>query len=130
MDYGAIATAGAGGVVTLSGQAVLAWIKGKVATAKHVSSLEVDVEKHRDALTFDLLNAAREEVAAARHEAVELRHLQSRLHHFDEALEHIHALLEARLAGLDGDLAERQARAFLVKIKRYAESHAHEAKHS
>lgn len=74
------------------------------------------MDMHRDRLTFELLDAARAEVAAARAEGAELRSLQSRLRHFEEAIEHIVALLEASELGSGLDVAERHARVFLARI--------------
>jgi len=120
-DLSILSAAGLGGGVTLVGQGVVAWIRGRLAAAQNRDTLDAGVEQHRDRLTFDLLQAAREEVALARKEAQELRYLQSRLHHFDEAIERIVALLSAQPNAPDYKVAERQAHAFLARMKRIQE---------
>lgn len=106
---------GSGGV--LIAQHAFGWLKAR-------SRANADVDKHRDGLTIQMLQIAREEVAgvrlelaAAKDEADELRGLQSRLAHFEEALDHIHALLNAEGAE-EERAAERRARAFLNRMRR------------
>lgn len=81
------------------------------------------IEMHRDDLTFDLLKAAREEIAGARIEMVTLRDevktlraLEQHFYHFQQALEHLEAVLysgpEKRIQN------ERAAKAFLQRMKR------------
>ena len=117
MDYSAIIAAVAGGGVTLLGRGVATSIRQRGTARSRAIEAEANLDQHRDKLTFDLLQAAREEVAAARSEANELRSLQTRLRHFDEALEHIEALLAATMAGEGWEIAARHARAFLARIR-------------
>ena len=73
------------------------------------------LEKHRDGLTFQLLEAARFELSEMRKELTQLRPLEAHLFHLQQALEHIDALLTA-----DPDerpSAERNARAFLRRMR-------------
>lgn len=117
MDYSAIIAAVAGATVTLTWQGVTASFRQRSTAQSRAVEAEANLDQHRDKLTFDLLQAAREEVAAARSEANELRGLQTRLRHFDEALEHIEALLAATTTGDGWEIAARHARAFLARIQ-------------
>lgn len=117
MDYSAILAAVAGGVVTLIGQGAATAVRQRGASKRHQSTASMNLDQHRDKLTFELLQAARDEVAAARAEATELRQLQSRLRHFDEALEHIEALLAATLDSGTWESAARHARSFLKRME-------------
>lgn len=86
------------------------------------------MEIHKDDLTFELLKAAREEVAVARvemntlrDEVQTLRALEKHFYHFQQALDHLDAVLyaptpEARAA------AERTAKAFVTRMKRLNEA--------
>ncbi len=121
MEFASVYAAMGGGAVTWAGQSIVAAIKARNDISKHETTTARQIDQHRDKLTFDLLQAAREEVAAARREAGELRILQARLYHFDEALEHISALLEAQRSGEGGALAARQARLFLARIRQFKE---------
>lgn len=83
--------------------------KGHIAT-------DAILEQHRDGLTFQLLDAARAELAGMRQEVEKLRPMESHLYHLQQALEHIEALLS-----VDPDvkaIAERNARAFLNRMRR------------
>lgn len=93
-------TAAGGSVVTLIGQALIAWVKGGS-----------DADQHREKLTFELLEAAREEVKLARQEVAELRPVAARLAHFEEALDHIEALRYG------GEVARRAATIFLRRFR-------------
>lgn len=85
------------------------------------------LEMHRDGLTLDLIQNARDEMDLARKEAVhlreEVRNLRSMEDHFfrfQQALDHLEALLfpendEAR------KIAERNARAFLTRMRKVKE---------
>lgn len=89
----------------------------RLKSIDHKVELEVDatIEKHRDGLTFQLLDAARLEISQMRNEVEKLRPMESHLYHLQQALEHIDALLHP-----DPDLrlvAERNARAFLSRVK-------------
>lgn len=85
----------------------------------HIDSDAV-LEKHRDGLTFQLLDAARQELSMMRTEVDKLRPMESHLYHLQQALEHIEALLS-----VDPDVravAERNARAFLNRMRRMDEA--------
>ena len=86
------------------------------------------LEIHRDELTFELLQSARNEMAAARVEVDDLRDevrklraMERHFYHFQQSLDHLEALLfsnttEAR------STAERNARAFLTRMRRLNEA--------
>lgn len=86
------------------------------------------LEIHRDELTFELLQNARQEMSAARVEVEDLRDevrklraMEQHFYHFQQALDHLEALLfpettEARAT------AERNARAFLGRMRRLNEA--------
>jgi hypothetical protein len=84
-------------------------------------SADLKIEEHRDGLTFDLLSAARTEVAALRQEVERLRPLDKHLQDFETALEHIEALMSP-MNSADRRAAERSARAFLNRIRRLQEA--------
>lgn len=109
-------TVAGGGALTLGGQYVIAWMKGR--DVRHVADREADakLEEHRDSLTFDLLNAAREELTAFRQEVSSLRPLQARVAHLEEALDHLHALLHAD-SDAEWEAAERRAKGFLKRMR-------------
>lgn len=105
-----------GGGTTVFAQAIGGWWNGRAADHRSQRDTEVKLEEHRDSLTFDLLKAAREEMAALRSEASSLRPLMLHAAHLEEALDHLYALLHAdgsteRLA------AERRAKAFLRRMR-------------
>lgn len=86
------------------------------------------LEIHRDGLTLNLLQSARDEMNQAREEAVHLREevrslraMEDHFYRFQQALDHLEALLfpdspEARV------IAERNARAFLVRMRKLKET--------
>lgn len=86
------------------------------------------LEIHRDGLTLNLLQSARDEMNQAREEADHLREevrslraMEDHFYRFQQALDHLEALLfpdspEARV------LAERNARAFLVRMRKLKET--------
>lgn len=86
------------------------------------------IEIHRDELTFELLQNARQEMSSARIEVEDLRDevrklrsMEQHFYHFQQSLDHIEALLfpdthEARAN------AERNARAFLNRMRRLNEA--------
>ena len=123
-----IPAVGAGSVVTWAGNALFQWMKFRGERNRSHIEVEANLEKHRDRLTFDLLDAARaealalrSEVAIARSEAADLRPLQIRLAHFEEALDHITAMLNAE-GEEEKKAAARRARAFLNRMRRLAEA--------
>jgi hypothetical protein len=110
--------AGAGG---WGGSVINQWFKTRSSRYSTDRSTDVKLEEHRDGLTFQLLEAARVEVAELRVEVHRLRPMEHHLLHFDEALRHLEELLFA-----DGDealaIAKRNARAFLNRVKRMREA--------
>jgi hypothetical protein len=82
---------------------------------------DLDLEVHRDGLTFELLEAARKEIASLRVEVERSRINEDHIRHFDEALQHIEGLLLAENAG-ERKAAERGARAFLNRMRRMQEA--------
>lgn len=115
------------GISAISGGGLLALFQGVTGwaekrreghLAKQSAQQENDarLEEHRDKLTFDLLTAARSEMAALREEVATLRPINARIAHLEEALDHIHALLNA-----EGDLemrsARRRAKAYLRRMR-------------
>lgn len=111
------------------------WTQAWLYRRKHADEASVAqigqherLEIHRDELTFELLNNARAEMQSARVEVDELRDevrklrsLENHFYHFEQSLEHLEALLSA-----DNDvaraLAERNARAFLNRMRRLQEA--------
>ncbi len=97
---------------TLGARALTGWLRA----ARGDRAVGAKLEEHRDHLTFELLDAAREEVTAVRKDMAEYRQMNTRVAHMEEALDHLHALLHA-----DGDserqAAERRARAFLRRMR-------------
>src|SRR5690606_16832963 len=82
---------------------------------------DLDLEIHRDGLTFELLEAARKELASLRVEVERSRVSESHIRHFDEAIQHIEMLLLAENSG-ERMTAEREARAFLNRMRRMQEA--------
>jgi hypothetical protein len=90
------------------------------------------LEIHRDGLTLNLLQSARDEMNQAREEADHLREevrslraMEDHFYRFQQALDHLEALLfpdspEARV------LAERNARAFLSRMRKLKEEPTNE----
>lgn len=82
------------------------------------------LEIHRDELTFELLQNARQEMASARVEVDDLRDevrklraMEQHFYHFQQSLDHLEALLFAETADARST-AERNARAFLARMRR------------
>lgn len=112
--------------------AIIAWITSYFAhrEKKHVQIGEQAgrMEIHRDDLTLQIIRSGREELTLARVEMDDLREeirklrgMESHFYHFQQSLDHLEALLtadtdEARIA------AERNARAFLQRMRRLAEA--------
>lgn len=105
-----------GGGSTVFAQAISGWWTGRREDRRSQRDTDIQLEEHRDNLTFDLLKAAREEMSALRAEAASLRPLALHVAHLEEALDHLYALLHA-----EGDLervaAERRARGFLKRMR-------------
>ncbi|MEG3152987.1 hypothetical protein U1769_24100 [Sphingomonas sp. ZT3P38] len=98
-----------------------AWLKTRGDRHQFDRTADAKLEEHRDALTFQLLEAARAEVAQARMEVAQLRPLEQHLYHFQQALEHIEAMLSATDPAERGS-AERNARAFLNRMRRLSDA--------
>lgn len=87
------------------------------------STAEVEREKNRDNLTFELIETARVEIHQLRTELARLRPLEGHLVHFDEALLHMERLLGAAHMGEDErQQVERDARAFVNRMRRVREA--------
>jgi len=101
-----------------------AWLYREKRAQQKLDS-HAKVEIHRDELTFELLASARQEMASARVEVEDLRDevrklraMEQHFYHFQQALDHLEALLFSD----DRDTAERNARAFLNRMKRLNEA--------
>lgn len=86
------------------------------------------LEIHRDELTFELLQNARIEMSGARvemddlrDEVRKLRSLEQHVYHFQQSLDHLEALLFAETIDARS-IAERNARAFLTRMRRLNEA--------
>lgn len=86
------------------------------------------LEIHRDELTFELLQNARQEMASARVEVDDLRDevrklraMEQHFYHFQQSLDHLEALLFAETTDARST-AERNARAFLTRMRRLNEA--------
>jgi hypothetical protein len=107
------------GVVGWFGKAYLENQKLEAEKDKSHLDQEMSIERHRDGLTFQLLDAARAELSQMKSEVQKLRPMEYHLYHLQQALEHIEALLSD-----DPDervVAERNARAFLRRMRSYEE---------
>lgn len=112
--------------------AVVSWFGAMYANREKIKKQKVQnadrLEIHRDELTFQLLQNARQEMASARIEVEDLRDevrklrsMENHFFHFQQSLDHLEALLfpeseEVRIA------AERNARAFLARMRRLNEA--------
>jgi hypothetical protein len=102
----ALGLAAGGGLLTWAGQWLIELFKSRDK-----------VEEHRDGLTFELLDAARSELKGMRDEVSKLRPMEAHLYHLQQALEHIDALLAAAVDQGGLIIAERNARAFLKRMR-------------
>lgn len=117
IDMFPLATAAlSGGGMALLGQWGAEWVKGRHAADQTSRTIDAQLEEHRDNLTFDLLKAAREEVAAMRHEVAAMRADGVNTLHFEEALDHLDALLNS-INDAERNAAERRARAFMRRMR-------------
>ena len=105
-----------GGAITWVGTFSVEWLKQRGTSGQKAVDNQLDLEKHRDNLTFQLLEAARTEISALRVELTRLRPMEGHLIHFEEALLHIEALLTAA-EGEAREIAERNARLFLGRMR-------------
>jgi hypothetical protein len=108
--------------------AIVSWFSSKIANRKKAKKEAIEnadrLEVHRDELTFQLIASARQEMSAARvevddlrEEVKKLRAMENHFYHFQQSLEHLEALLMADTPEARA-LAERNARAFLNRMKR------------
>ena len=112
--------------------AVVAWfgnsLKHRLELKKVEFSHEESIDKHKDDLTFQLITsahndvkAARSEVEGLREEIKSLRSLEQHFYHFQQAIEHLEAITYA--PGMaERKVAERNAKAFLVRMRRLTEA--------
>ncbi|WP_294357174.1 hypothetical protein [uncultured Sphingomonas sp.] len=114
---GALVASGALGWV---GNAFVEWWKNRGVAAEARTAAEVDLEQHRDGLTFQLLAACRSEIAALTTQIDRLRPMEAAFYDLQQALEHMDALLVTPAA--DRASVERNARAFLNRMRRNAEA--------
>lgn len=114
---GALVASGALGWV---GNAAVEWWKNRGVATEARTAAEVDLEQHRDGLTFQLLAASRSEIAALTAQVDRLRPMEASLYDLQQAMEHIEALLNTPAA--DRASVERNARAFLNRMRRNAEA--------
>lgn len=119
-------------VVPCVASAALGWVS-QVVIFKRSEGVKKDeqidrLEIHRDELTFELLENARAEMTilrteleAMRKETNTLRKLERHIYHFQQSLDHLEALLAATTED-ERALAERNARAFLNRMRRLADA--------
>lgn len=117
--WGALQAGGMLGALALASKFYIDRRKLQQQALKDGRQADLDLESHRDSLTFELLEAARSEVAALREERRRLS--EQHIRHFEDALSHIEALLLAE-GNEERATAERQARAFLNRMRRIADA--------
>lgn len=105
-----------GGAVVWLWQSYASWSQSKSDQTAASKASDLAAEEHRDALTFELLQAARTEVAQMREEISMLRPLQRYVIHLEQALTHIQNIIEAPTPEMK-KLAEDSARLFLERIR-------------
>lgn len=113
-----------GGILGLLALAIGLYVDRRrlqVAAKANDRKADLDLEVHRDGLTFQLLETARAELAILRVEVERLRPNEEHLHHFEMALQHIEALLLAE-SEAERMAAERGAKAFLNRMRRMQEA--------
>lgn len=98
--------------------------KARKEAVQHADRLEV----HRDDLTLQIIRTGREELAFARIEVEDLRDevrklrsMEHHFYHFQQSLDHLEALLTAETLEAR-EAAERNAKAFLTRMKRLTEA--------
>lgn len=111
----------ASGIGGWFGNALLQWFRSREERHNANRQADVKLEEHRDGLTFQLLEAARVELAELRNEVHRLRPMEAHLLHFEEALRHLEDLLAAETAE-EKEMARRNARAFLNRVQRLREA--------
>lgn len=108
--------------------AIFAWFGSMFAyrakAKKEVEDRGDRLEIHRDELTLAIIRTGRDEIAAARvemddlrDEVKKLRQMENHFYHFQQSLDHLEALLGASTPE-ERDIAERNARAFLNRMRR------------
>lgn len=108
------------GAAGWAGNLLSKWWDARGATRSADRASDLKLEEHRDALTFQLLDAARIELEGLRREMERLRPLEGHLLHFEEALRHLGAMLEAHTEA-DVMTSRRGAQAFVNRMKRLRE---------
>lgn len=126
----AIMAAGGGAIVLRLAQIALQWRKQAADELAAKSSSGLEIRRHRDGLTVQMLEMAREElrtlhteIAALRKEMrshideiERLRRIEIRVAAYEEALVHIEALIMADLTG-GREAAEHAAKIYLAKME-------------
>lgn len=97
-------------------QSYQTWIKDKSDIDTSKGRVELDAEAQQNALTFDLLQAARNEVAEMRAEIAMLRPLQRSTFQLEQALMHLENIVTAPNKEIKY-AAEESARMFLARTK-------------
>lgn len=111
-DWSHLATA----IISAAAGVSTAWIARLGQRRDTDRTVDAKLEEHRDKLTFDLLNAARQERAAMAADLERWKTIAAHLEDFDMALSYIEALLAAD-SDQARDLVARSARAFLDRIE-------------
>lgn len=112
--------------------AIISWFASLYAHRVQVRKTADDqadrLEVHRDDMILQIIKTGREEIAAARvevsdlrDEVTKLRAMETHFYHFQQALDHLEALLTAHTSE-ERDQAERNARAFLNRMRRLQEA--------
>lgn len=112
--------------------ALVTWIGQAFIYRKDMRKMELDhtekVDVHRDELALELLSSARNEVVQARsemdglrEEIKSLRAMETHFYHFQQAIDNLSAVLFA-VDEHDRANAERNAKAFLARMKRLQEA--------
>ena len=120
-----VALMGASGVAGWLGNVILEMVKGRNSRVSADKEADLKLEQHRDGLTFQLLEAARSEVNALQEQVSKLRPLEGHLLHFSEALMHIERMLVVPASSDIREQIEREARAFLNRMRRGQEVDGH-----
>lgn len=111
------AVIGASGAAGWVGNVLLEMVKSRGPVRAAEREADLKLEAHRDGLMFQILEAAREEVSGLRAEVSRLRPMESHLLHFEEALMHVERLLVVPSSSENRDQIEKEARAFLGRMR-------------
>ncbi len=121
--------AGLGGLATWLGQAAASWFKARGERDKAREANETTLEQHRDNLTFELLQEARTHLAMVKSEVEELRKevkilrgLEKHFYYFEQSLDHLDAILSCPSGTEERNTAERNAKAFLNRMRRLTDA--------